>query len=357
VAEVNLPFLAVDPVKGPLHLQLKVTRARFEALTDGLVKRTMAPVRQCLADAKIRPADVSEVVLVGGMTRMPRVVDEVRAAFGKEPFRGVNPDEAVAVGAAIQGGVLEGSVKSVVLLDVTPLSLGIETLGGVFTKLISRNTTIPSRRSQVFSTADDFQSEVEVKVFQGERAMARDNKLLGSFFLTGIPPLPRGQAQIDVTFDIDANGIVQVRARDRKSGKEQSIRIEPAGGLSELEIQKIVAQAEALKDSDSAARTLAEAKNTAETLLRSAQAALKEHSAKVPVASSNTVKRDIEALRTALAGDDGDAIARASATLKDSTMQCFSAAFASEVAQAQPQPQAAPSATSSTEPPKDSKKI
>ena len=331
-AEVNLPFLCVDPVKGPLHLQTTVTRAKFEALTEGLVRRTLGPVRRCLADAKLQPKDVSEVVMVGGMTRMPRVVEEVRKAFGKEPFRGVNPDEAVAVGAAVQGGVLDGAVKSVVLLDVTPLSLGIETVGGVFTRLIARNTTIPSHHSQVFSTAEDFQTEVEIKIFQGERAMAKDNKLLGSFFLTGIPPLPKGQAQIDVSFDIDANGIVHVKAKDRRSGKEQSVRIEATGGLSEAEIQKMVAQADALKDADDAAKALAEAKNAAETVLRSAQAALREHKAHVSAQAAAAVNKDVEALVKALNGKDPDAITRTAAALRESTMQCFSKSFAEEAA-------------------------
>lgn len=277
-AEVNLPFLVMDAGGAPLHLQATVTRAEFERLTRGLVRRTLGPVRQCLRDAKVRAEDVADVVLVGGMTRMPAVVEEVRRAFGgrKAPYRGVNPDEAVAVGAAVQGGVLEGAVKSVVLLDVTPLSLGIETLGGVFTRIIDRNSTIPTQRSQVFSTAEDFQREVEVRVYQGERALARDNKLLGSFFLTGIPPLPRGQAQIDVAFDLDANGIVHVTAKDRRSGKHQSIRIEAAGGLSDTEIQRIVAQADAAKALDRAARALVDAQNAARSVLATAADALAE---------------------------------------------------------------------------------
>ena len=329
-AEINLPFLCMDAAKGPLHLQLTLTRAKFEALTEQLIRRTLAPVHRCLADAKLAPKDISEVVMVGGMTRMPRVVSEVRKAFNKEPFRGVNPDEAVAVGAAVQGGVLDGSVKSVVLLDVTPLSLGIETVGGVFTRLIPRNTTIPSRHSQVFSTAEDFQTEVEIKIFQGERAMAKDNKLLGSFYLTGIPPLPKGQAQIDVAFDIDANGIVHVKATDRRSGKEQSVRIEATGGLSEAEIQKMVAQADALKDADDAAKALAEARNAGEAVLRAAQTALKEHKGKVAKSELAPVNRDVEALIKAIGGKDPDAITRAAAALKESTMQCFSKSFADQ---------------------------
>lgn len=329
-AEINLPFLCMDPAKGPLHLQLTLTRSKFESLTEQLIKRTLAPVHRCLADAKLSPKDISEVVMVGGMTRMPRVVSEVRKAFNKEPFRGVNPDEAVAVGAAVQGGVLDGSVKSVVLLDVTPLSLGIETVGGVFTRLIPRNTTIPSRHSQVFSTAEDFQTEVEIKIFQGERAMAKDNKLLGSFYLTGIPPLPKGQAQIDVAFDIDANGIVHVKATDRRSGKEQSVRIEATGGLSEAEIQKMVAQADALKDADDAAKALAEARNAGEAVLRAAQTALKEHKGKVAKGEVAAVNKDVEALIKAIGGKDPDAITRAAAALKESTMQCFSKSFADQ---------------------------
>lgn len=329
-AEINLPFLCMDPTKGPLHLQMTLTRSRFESLTESLIKRTMGPVRRCLSDAKLSPKDISEVVMVGGMTRMPRVISEVRKAFNKEPFRGINPDEAVAIGAAVQGGVLEGTVKSVVLLDVTPLSLGIETVGGVFTRLINRNTTIPSRHSQVFSTAEDFQTEVEIKIYQGERAMAKDNKLLGSFFLTGIPPLPKGQAQIDVAFDIDANGIVHVKAKDRRSGKEQSVRIEATGGLSEAEIQKMVAQADALKDADDAAKALAEARNAGEGVLRAAQAALKEHGSKVKREAEVAVKRDVEALVKALGGKDAEAITRLAAALRESTMQCFAKSFADE---------------------------
>ena len=367
-AEVNLPFLCMDAGGAPLHLQATVTRGEFERLTRGLVRRTLGPVRQCLRDARVRAADVAEVVLVGGMTRMPAVVDEVRRAFGgqRAPYRGVNPDEAVAVGAAVQGGVLEGAVKSVVLLDVTPLSLGIETLGGVFTRIIDRNSTIPTQRSQVFSTAEDFQREVEVRVYQGERALARDNKLLGSFFLTGIPPLPRGQAQIDVAFDLDANGIVHVTAKDRRSGKHQSIRIEAAGGLSDTEIQRIVAQADAAKARDRAARALVDAQNAARAVLATARDALSEAGAApatgaaatkgksgsaerlldIPVALRSSLEKEMAALERAVAEsaartasgaggaaeekrlDDAAAeLARRTAMVRDLTMQAFASAY------------------------------
>ncbi|HET9246635.1 MAG TPA: Hsp70 family protein, partial [Xanthobacteraceae bacterium] len=271
--EINLPFITADAA-GPKHLTMKLTRAKFEALVDDLIQKTIDPCRQALKDAGLSAAEINEVVLVGGMTRMPKVQEVVKQLFGKEPHKGVNPDEVVAVGAAIQAGVLQGDVKDVLLLDVTPLSLGIETLGGVFTRLIDRNTTIPTKKSQVFSTAEDGQTAVTIRVFQGEREMAADNKLLGQFDLIGIPPAPRGVPQIEVTFDIDANGIVNVSAKDKGTGKEQQIRIQASGGLSEADIQKMVKDAEAHAEEDKKRKAQVEAKNHAEALVHSTEKAL-----------------------------------------------------------------------------------
>src|SRR6187401_2545669 len=278
--EINLPFITAD-ASGPKHLTLKLTRAKFEALVDDLVQKTMQPCKQALKDAGISAAQINEVVLVGGMTRMPKVQEVVKQLFGKEPHKGVNPDEVVAIGAAIQAGVLQGDVKDVLLLDVTPLSLGIETLGGVFTRIIDRNTTIPTKKSQVFSTAEDNQNAVTIRVFQGEREMAADNKVLGQFDLMGIPPSPRGMPQIEVTFDIDANGIVNVHAKDKGTGKEQQIRIQASGGLSDSDIEKMVQEAEQFAEEDKARRDAAEAKNGAESLIHSTEQQLKEHGSKV----------------------------------------------------------------------------
>ena len=278
--EINLPFITAD-ASGPKHLTMKLTRAKFEALVDDLVQKTVEPCRQALKDAGLSAAEINEVVLVGGMTRMPKVQEVVKQLFGKEPHKGVNPDEVVAIGAAIQAGVLQGDVKDVLLLDVTPLSLGIETLGGVFTRLIDRNTTIPTKKSQVFSTAEDGQHAVTIRVFQGEREMATDNKMLGQFDLVGLPPAPRGVPQIEVTFDIDANGIVNVSAKDKGTGKEQQIRIQASGGLSEADIEKMVKDAEAHAEEDKKRKAEVEAKNHAEALLHSTEKALAEHGSKV----------------------------------------------------------------------------
>jgi molecular chaperone DnaK len=324
--EINLPFITAD-ASGPKHLTMKLTRAKFEALVDDLVQKTIEPCRQAIKDAGLSAAEINEVVLVGGMTRMPKVQEVVKQLFGKEPHKGVNPDEVVAVGAAIQAGVLQGDVKDVLLLDVTPLSLGIETLGGVFTRLIDRNTTIPTKKSQVFSTAEDGQTAVTIRVFQGEREMASDNKMLGQFDLVGLPPAPRGVPQVEVTFDIDANGIVNVSAKDKGTGKEQQIRIQASGGLSEGDIQKMVKDAEAHAEEDKKRKAAVEAKNHAEALVHSTEKALSEHGSKVGDAERRAIENGLADLKEALKGTDAEAITAKANTLAQASMKLGEAMY------------------------------
>jgi len=324
--EINLPFITAD-ASGPKHLTMKLTRAKFEALVDDLVRKTIDPCKQALKDAGLSAAEINEVVLVGGMTRMPKVQEVVKQLFGKEPHKGVNPDEVVAVGAAIQAGVLQGDVKDVLLLDVTPLSLGIETLGGVFTRLIDRNTTIPTKKSQVFSTAEDGQTAVTIRVFQGEREMASDNKLLGQFDLIGLPPAPRGVPQIEVTFDIDANGIVNVSAKDKGTGKEQQIRIQASGGLSEADIQKMVRDAEAHAEEDKKRKAQVEAKNHAEALVHATEKTLAEHGSKVGDADRRAIENAMADLKEALKGDDAAAITSKANALQQASMKLGEAMY------------------------------
>jgi molecular chaperone DnaK len=331
--EINLPFITAD-ASGPKHLTMKLTRAKFEALVDDLIQKTVQPCKQALKDAGISAAEINEVVLVGGMSRMPKVQEVVKQLFGKEPHKGVNPDEVVAIGAAIQAGVLQGDVKDVLLLDVTPLSLGIETLGGVFTRIIDRNTTIPTKKSQVFSTAEDNQNAVTIRVFQGEREMASDNKMLGQFDLVGIPPAPRGVPQVEVTFDIDANGIVNVNAKDKATNKEQQIRIQASGGLSEADIEKMVKDAETHAEEDKKRKAAVEAKNHGEALVHSTEKALAEHGNKVGESERSAIENALSDLKEALKGDNAEAIAAKTNALAQASMKLGEAMYKSQQADA-----------------------
>jgi len=331
--EVNLPFITADQA-GPKHLNIKLTRAKLEALVEDLIEKTVGPCKAALKDAGLTAGEIDEVILVGGMTRMPKVIETVKSFFGREPHKGVNPDEVVAIGAAIQAGVLKGEVKDVLLLDVTPLSLGIETLGGVFTRLIDRNTTIPTRKSQIFSTAEDGQTAVTIRVFQGEREMAADNKILGQFDLVGIPSAPRGMPQVEVTFDIDANGIVNVSAKDKATGKEQQIRIQASGGLADGDIERMVKEAEEHAEDDKKRKAKVESRNHADALIHETEKTLKEHGDKVPAADKEAIEQAISDLRGVMEGDDVDAINAKTEALGQASMKLGEAMYKASQAEA-----------------------